>query len=184
MADKLPFTGPVEFNKTVTAKSTVSINGLMTATNINNSKGTDIANNTDAVAIATSDHGKTFLCALNNAAKTVTLPAVVAADVGMQIKIIQTADLVGSGVLKFDCASGATYSVNSYAIGVNGGRPLAATRPADANNRITITGAGSNSAWGIGSVATFTCVAAGEWHFALHAEPLGTGNDAIAFSTF
>ena len=50
-------------------------------------------------------------------------------------------------------------------------------------NRIVITGAATNSAWGIGSKAVFTCVAAGEWQFAMRSEAIGNGSNAVAFST-
>ena len=49
--------------------------------------GVDIADSTDALAMNSSDFGRTFLCLLDGAAKTVTLPANVAeADIGKQIK--------------------------------------------------------------------------------------------------
>tara|TARA_B100000519_G_C14097904_1_gene369551 strand:+ start:43 stop:747 length:705 start_codon:yes stop_codon:yes gene_type:complete len=167
-----------------TLSSTLQVGGLLTAANLTAAKGTDLADDTAAITLTAADHGKTFLCLLDGAAKTVNLPASTSAtDVGTQITIIQNADLVGSGVLTINANTGNTFALNSYAIGYNSSRFLAATRPADANNRIVITGAATNSAWGIGSVAIFTCVAAGEWHFAIKAEPLGNGNDAIAFST-
>ena len=108
-----------------------------------------------------------------------------AADIGTQITIMQDANLVGSGVLTINAHTGNTFSVNSYYSGMSGGAGLriAATRPADANNRIVITGAATNSAWGIGSKAVFTCVAAGEWQFAMRSEAIGNGSNAVAFST-
>ena len=146
--------------------------------------GANLADDTAEVNLVRADHGKRFVCLLDGAAKSLNLPAsMVAADVGVQIEIIQGADLVGSGVLTINANTGNTFCTNSFALGYNSSRVLAPTRPADANNRIVITGAASNSAWGIGSRAIFTCVAAGEWYFELTAEPLGTGNAAIAYST-
>jgi len=169
-----------------TLTSALQVGGLLTAANLTAGKGTDLADDTAAITLTTSNHGQTFLCLLDGAAKTVNLPASTAAtDVGTQITIIQNANLVGSGVLTINANTGNTFCLNSYYSGMNGGAGLriASTRPADANNRIVITGAATNSAWGIGSVAVFTCVAAGEWHFAMRAEAIGNGSDAVAFST-
>ena len=147
--------------------------------------GANLADDTATVNFVRADHGKRFVCLLDGAAKTLNLPTnMLAADVGVQIEIIQGADLVASGVLTINANTGNTFCTNSFALGYGTSRVLAPTRPADANNRIVITGAGTNSAWGIGSRAIFTCVAAGEWYFEITAEPLGTGkDDAIAFST-
>jgi len=169
-----------------TLSSTLQVGGLLTATNVTAGKGTDLADDTAAISLTSANHGQTFLCALDGAAKTVNLPAsTTAADVGSQITIIQNANLVASGVLTINAHTGNTFCLNSYYIGMSGGANLviAATRPADANNRIVITGANTNSAWGIGSMAVFTCVAAGEWHFAMRAESIGNGSNAVAYST-
>tara|TARA_R110001599_G_scaffold339596_1_gene559286 strand:+ start:294 stop:914 length:621 start_codon:yes stop_codon:yes gene_type:complete len=155
-------------------------------TTINNAAGAVLADDTAAITLTSAAHGKIFSCVLDGAAKTVNLPAsMTAADVGTQVTIMQDANLVGSGVLTINANTGNTFSVNSFYSGMSGGAGLriAATRPADANNRIVITGAATNSAWGIGSMAVFTCVAAGEWHFAIRAEAIGNGSDAVAFST-
>ena len=146
--------------------------------------GANLADDASAVNFVVEDHGKSFVCLRTNGAKTLNLPAnTTAADVGTQITIIQGADLVASGVLTITAGTGGTWCTNSWALGYNSSRVLAPARPADANTTITITGAASNSAWGIGSRVVFTCVAAGEWYFELIAEPLGTGNGAIAYST-
>mgnify|MGYP003628339485 CR=1 FL=1 len=169
-----------------TLASTLQVGGLAKTANLTAALGTDLADDTAAITLTSADHGKTFLCLLDGAAKTVNLPAsTTLADVGTQITIIQNANLVGSGVLTINANTGNTFCLNSYYIGMSGGAHLviAATRPADANNRIVITGAATNSAWGIGSKAVFTCVAAGEWHFAMRAESLGNGSDAVAYST-
>ena len=143
--------------------------------------GTDIADSTDALALDDNAFGKTFWCLLDGAAKTVTLPTSVTwEDVGKQIKIMQQVDLVGSGVLTISAGSGNTFALNSYAMGVG----IDEFRPGDdANNTCTITGAGSNSAWGENSVATITVVAEGEYMIELDARALGSGSDAIAFTT-
>ena len=55
--------------------------------------GADLADSTAAVAMTSTDFGKTFWCLLDGAAKTVTLPASVGdADVGKKIKILQEKD--------------------------------------------------------------------------------------------
>ena len=92
-------------------------------------------------------------------------------------------DLVATGVLRVNGIVTDTLCTNSYAIGYNSSRYLLPTRPTEANNRITFTGADNNTAWGIGSTLVCTCVAPGEWHMAAKAEPLGTGNNGIAWST-
>ena len=178
--------GTLGVDGAITAASTLQVGGLLKATNLTAGKGTDLADDTAAITLTSANHGQTFLCLLDGAAKTVNLPAsTTAADVGSQITIVQNANLVASGVLTINANTGNTFCLNSYYSGMNGGAGLriASTRPADANNRIAITGANTNTAWGIGSVAVFTCVAAGEWHFAMRAEALGTGSDAVAFST-
>ena len=169
-----------------TVSSTLQVGGLLKATNLTAGKGTDLADDTAAITLTSANHGNTLLCLLDGAAKTVNLPAsTTAADVGSQITIVQNANLVASGVLTINAHTGNTFCLNSYYIGMSGGANLviAATRPADANNRIVITGANTNSAWGIGSMAVFTCVAAGEWHFAMRAESIGNGSDAVAYSS-
>jgi len=180
------YAGANTFSGATTLSSTLQVGGLLTATNVTAGKGTDLADDTTAITLTSANHGQTFLCVLDGAAKTVNLPAsTTAADVGSQITIIQNANLVASGVLTINAHTGNTFCLNSYYIGMSGGANLviAATRPADANNRIVITGANTNSAWGIGSMAVFTCVAAGEWHFAMRAESIGNGSNAVAYST-
>ena len=180
------FSGANQHTAANTFTSTVQVQGLATLSTLGNASGSDLADNTTAVSLSSSYAGQTVMCALDGAAKTVNLPAnVAAADIGTRIKIVQAANLVASGVLTINVNTGNTFCLNSYYSGMNGGAGLriASTRPADANNRIAITGANTNTAWGIGSMAVFTCVAAGEWHFAIRAEALGTGSDAVAFST-
>tara|TARA_R110000737_G_scaffold292013_1_gene298554 strand:+ start:302 stop:961 length:660 start_codon:yes stop_codon:yes gene_type:complete len=170
----------------VVADGTLQVSGLAKTTNVSNPTGTVLADDTAAITLVAADHGKIFSCVLDGAAKTVNLPAsMTAADVGTQVTIMQDANLVGSGVLTINAHTGNTFSLNSFYSGMSGGAGLriAATRPAAANNRLVITGAATNSAWGIGSMAVFTCVAAGEWHFAIRAEAIGNGSDAVAFST-
>ena len=146
--------------------------------------GANLADDTAAVNFVRADHGKNFVCLLDGAAKSLNLPAtMLAADVGVKIEVIQGADLVASGVLTISAGVGNTFCTNSFALGYSSSRVLLPARPADANNTIVITGANTNSARGIGSRAVFTCVAAGEWYFEITAEPLGTGNAAIVYST-
>lgn len=164
-----------------TVNGTLQVKGLAKLTTIAEAAGTDLADDTAAVSLADADHGKTFLCLTADKDKTINLPTNVGtSDIGMQITIIQNVDLITDGYLRI--VSNDTFALNSYAIGYNSSRYLAAARPADANNTVTITGSDSNSAWGIGSTAVFTVVANDEWHVAIKAEPLGTGSNAIAFS--
>ena len=155
--------------------------GFQAASIYANAAGTTIVDDTDALALsAATTFGRTFLCALDGAAKTVTFPPnVTAADVGKSFKIIQQPALVGSGVLTLKTGAGNTLSLNSW----SNGTAVTAFRPADANNTITITGAATNTAFGQGSVITVTVVAAGEYMTEIQCVPLGTGNDAIAYST-
>ena len=145
--------------------------------------GADIADSTAAVTLTTSDHGEVHTCLLDGAAKTVNLPAsVTGADIGTTIVIVQGANLVNSGVLTINANTGNTFTANSYIVGAASDEATL-TRPAEANNRLVITGANTNSAWGIGSRLTATVVAPGEWFLEAKAEPLGQGNAAFAFST-
>ena len=159
----------------------VSTNAQSHITNLHQTAGADLANDTANVFLTTEDHGKTFVCLLAGAGtKSIYLPS--GSTVGTTIKIIQGADLVNSGVLRV-IANLATLGTNSYAIGYNSSRHLLATRPTEANNTVQITGANTNSAWGIGSTITCTCVATDEWHMEVKAEPLGNGNDGIDWVT-
>ena len=128
---------------------TLSVGALSKVTNISNTAGTVITNNTDAVTLTSADHGKIFSCLLDGAAKTVNLPAnMTAADVGTRSLLCKMRQ--ASGELTILANTGNTFSVNGYYSGMNGGAGLriAITRPADANNKIVITGADANSAWG------------------------------------
>ena len=145
-----------------------------------NTAGTDIADNTDALALDDTAFGRTFLCLLDGAAKTVTLPPnVTSADIGKHILIVQKVSLVASGVLTIATGAGNTFSANSIV------RPAASIdqfRPADANDTLTITGANTNSYFGLGSSIFIQVVAAGEYFIDVDGRPLGSSNDAIAFT--
>ena len=142
--------------------------------------GTDLADSTAAVVMTSDDFGKTFMCLLDGASKTVTLPASVGEDdIGKQIKIIQQVDLVASGVLIVLTGASNTFAGNSYAMGVG----IDEFRPAEANNKVTITGANTNSAWGENSTLVATVVGIGEYMVEIDAKALGNGSDAIAFAT-
>ena len=157
--------------------------GLSQLATTSSTAGSDLADDVAAVNFVRGDHGKVFSCLLTAAGKSLNLPTnMLAADVGTKITIIQGASLVGSGVLTINANTGNTFTANSYLVGrVSSIGTI--TRPAEANNRLVITGAATNSAWGLGSRITCTCVAAGEWFLEAHSEPIGTGNAAFAFST-
>jgi len=177
-------TSPTITSAVVTEAAGMQVAATAKVTNISNTAGTTIANDTVAVGIANGDHGKIFLCNLTNAgSKTVTLPSnSTSARIGQQITIIQNADLVNTGVLVISAGTSNTFSVNSYAHAKTAVLQ-AAQRPVTTDDTITITGADSNSSWAVGSKAVFTCVAANKWHFAIMSQALGTGKaDAIAFS--
>ena len=98
----------------------------------------------------------------------------------MKFKIIQIASLVGSGVLTINANTDNTFSLNSYAIGL----AVSVNRiAATANNRCVITGAATNSAFGLGSIVTLELVAPNEWMIAIECKHIGNGSDAVAFST-
>ena len=146
-----------------------------------NTAGADIADNTDALALDSTAFGRTFLCLLDGAAKTVTLPPnVTSEDIGKHFLIVQKVSLVASGQLTISTGAGNTFSANSIV------RPAASVdqfRPADANNTLTITGAATNSYFGLGSSIFVQVVAAGEYFIDVDLRPLGSSNDAIAFTT-
>jgi len=177
-------TGILTVDATSVLTGAVQSGGLLKATNIALAAATDIADSTAALLIGVGDHGKNMVCLLDGAAKAVSLPAsMTIEDVGTTFTIIQGVNLVASGVLTISANTGNTFATNSYYIGYNSSVKVLPLRPAAANNTIVITGANTNSAWGIGSIAKFTCVSAGEWQFEMVAEGLGTGNGAVAFST-
>jgi hypothetical protein len=93
---------------------------------------------------------------------------------------------VGQAATMADATGGnSTFSVNSYCISNFGGDPSAVRPDQQGYNIITITGGGgTDTTWGIGSMIVITCVDENEWHVAMRAEPLGTGNtaEAIVFS--
>ena len=143
--------------------------------------GTAMADNTDAVNLVKADFGRTFTCVLDGAAKTVNLPVSVDADdVGKQIKIYQCKSLVASGVLTINTGTGNSMSPNTVFCG--GG--VTVIRPAAVgNNRIVITGANTNSAFGAGSTILAEVTSAGEYRIEIICVPLGAGSDAVAVST-
>ena len=144
-------------------------------------EGTALADSTAAVALDSTAFGRTFICSLDGAAKTVTLPpTTTASDIGKQIKIYQTVNLVGSGVLTISCGANNTMSPNSCFVG----QAVTVFRPAAvANNTIVITGAATNSAFGAGSTILAEVTSAGKYRIEILAQPLGAGNNAIAVST-
>jgi len=147
-----------------------------------NTAGADIADSGTGLALDSTAFGRTFLCLLDGASKTVTLPPnVTHEDMGKQFLIVQKVDLVASGVLTIATGAGNTFSLNSIV------KPVASVdqfRPnADASNTLTITGAATNSGWGAGSSIFCQVVAAGEWYVEVDCRALGDGSDAIAFTT-
>ena len=176
-------TSPTITSAVVTEAAGMQVAATAKVTNISNTAGTTIADDTDAVGIANGDHGKIFLCNLASNAKTVTLPSnSTSARIGQQITIIQNADLVNSGVLTISAGTSNTFSVNSFAMAKTAVYQ-AAQRPVTTDDTVTITGADNNSSWAVGSKAVFTCVAANKWHFVLEGKAVGSGKvDTIAFS--
>ena len=175
----------VENLKRELAMDGASFSGLAQSkiTVMSSAAGADLADDTATVNFARGDHGEIHKCLLDGAGKTLNLPAsTAAADVGLTITVIQGANLVASGVLTINANTGNTFTANGYIVG-HASSATTLERPAEANNRLVITGANTNSAWGIGSRITFTCVAAGEWLMEGKAEPLGNGSAAFAFST-
>ena len=142
--------------------------------------GTALADDTAAVALVDSDFGKTFTCALDGAAKTVTLPvSVTANDIGKSLKIYQSVSLVGSGTLSIVTGTSNVLALNSVFCG--GG--VTVIRPDDAvATTIAISGAATNSAFGAGSTITATVVGIGKYMVEVLCVPLGTGSDAVAVS--
>tara|TARA_R100001126_G_C4888048_1_gene183759 strand:+ start:229 stop:840 length:612 start_codon:yes stop_codon:yes gene_type:complete len=170
-------TGGIETTGAIAAGSQCQL------TTMNATAGSDLADDTNAVNFVREDHGKVFKCLADGLAKSLNLPTnMAAADVGTKIVIVQGAALVASGVLTINANTGNTFSANSYVIG-HASSAGTITRPAEANNRLVITGAATNSAFGAGSRITCECVAAGEWYIEVECVPLGTGNAAFAFST-
>ena len=170
------------FDDAQVLKSTLQVQGLSHTTHYGNTSGSIIADSTAALSLSGSTaFGRTFICALDGAAKTVNFPpSVGAADIGKQFKIVQGPSLVASGVLTLKSHTGNTWSENSW----SSGTAVDEFKPAShLNNTIVISGANTNSAFGAGSTITATVVAAGKYRTEIQCIPLGAGNDAIAYST-
>lgn len=170
------------FDNANVMKSTLQVQGLSHTTAYGVASGSIIADSTAALSLSGSTtFGRTFICALDGAAKTVNFPpSVGVADIGKQFKIVQGPSLVASGVLTLSSHTGNTLSENSW----SSGTAVDQFKPAShLNNTITISGANTNSAFGAGSTVTVTVVAAGKYRTEIQCIPLGAGNDAIAYST-
>ena len=173
--------GANTFSAAVTATSTLQVQGTAHLATLGQISGSDIVDSTAALALDSTAFDQTLICPLDGAAKTVTLPPNTAAgDIGKQVVILQAKSLVASGVLTIKTGAGNVLCTNSYSIGtgVTKFRPIKAT-----DNTITISGANTNSAWGAGSTAKFTVLAAGVYLGELVCTPLGAGSDAIAYTT-
>ena len=170
------------FDNANVMKSTLQVQGLSHTTAYGTDSGSIIADSTAALSLSGSTaFGRTFICALDGAAKTVNFPPNVGvADIGKQFKIVQGPSLVGSGVLTLSTHTGNTLSENSW----SSGTLVDQFKPAShLNNTITITGNATNSAFGAGSTVTATVVAAGKYRTEIQCIPLGAGFDAIAYTT-
>ena len=144
-----------------------------------NGAGTTLANDTDAVALTSGDTGKAIQCDLVSASKALSVTT--GQSVGWTVRIVQSAPLVASGVLTITVESGTdTWALGSYALnpGVAAGGDMAAA----SEDTLTITGAATNSGWGLGSVLDITCVAENKYLIEARASMFGSGNDCFAFS--
>ena len=169
------------FDSANVMNSTLQVQGLSHTSAYGDTSGSTIPDTAGTSSLDSTAFGKTHLSLLNDEKRLVILPTNVgASDIGKKLVINQGASLVDTGVLDISTGAGNTLAMNSWAggIGVTKFRPIG-----DANNRITVTGADTNSALGAGSTLTVTVVAAGEYMTELQCVPLGTGNDAVAFST-
>ena len=144
--------------------------------------GTSVPDSAAALEIdCETDSGSSRLVLLDGATKVVSLAS--GAAIGSKIRLVQNVALVNSGILKIDVLKGTeTFAVGSYArcIGSGGSGKVATA----ANNRLTITGANTNSSWGIASIVDLTKVSSTQWLIEAEGAMLGTGKaDAFAFST-
>ena len=173
--------GTLTVAKAATLSGSLEIQGIGAVshvTGVHASAGANLADDTDEVTLVSGDFGKTFVCLLDGAAKTVNLPAsVTASDIGKSVKIYQAVDLVASGVLTLKTNTDNTLAANTVFVG----SAVTVRRPSGAaNTKITITGADTNSAFGAGSTITATVVAAGKYCVEIICNNLGTGSDGIA----
>ena len=142
-------------------------------------QGTDIADNTDALAMDASYLNKVTFSLLDGAAKTVTLPTF--SNVGDKVIIVLAADLVASGELTIDCAGSQSFDTGSY-YGYEGASNVDKIDRATAGEtKLVATGAGTNSGAAIGSVIEFLYVGDDKILVSGRGEALGTGSDAWAF---
>jgi len=145
-----------------------------------NGAGTTLANDTDAVALVAGDTGKALQCDLVSVSKVLSVTT--GQSVGWTVRIVQAAPLVGSGVLTINLESGTdTWALGSCAI--NAGFAAGGDMAAATEDELVITGAATNSGFGLGSVIDITCVAANKYLIEARASMLGSGNDCFAFGT-
>ena len=155
-----------------------SIKGPATA--MNATQGTDIADNTDALAMDSTYINKVTFSLLDGAAKTVTLPTF--SNVGDKVVVVLAADLVASGELTFDCAGSQSFDTGSYYSyeGASGVEKI--DRATAGETKLVATGAGTNSGAAIGSVVEFLYLGSDKILVSGRGRALGTGSNAWAFA--
>jgi hypothetical protein len=150
------------------------------ATGMIATKGTDIADSTDALAMDSTYINKVTFCLLDGASKTVTLPAF--SNVGDKVVVVLAADLVASGVLTFDCAGDQSFDTGSYYAYEGASNANKIDRADAGETKLVATGAAANSGAAIGSVVEFLYVGSDKILVSGRGEALGTGSDAWAFA--
>ena len=154
-----------------------SIKGPATA--MNATQGTDIADSTDALAMDSTYINKVTFSLLDAAAKTVTLPEF--SNVGDKVVVVLAADLVGSGVLTFDCAGSQSFDTGSYYSYEGAGGVEKIDRATAGETKLVATGAATNSGAAIGSVVEFLYLGSDKILVSGRGRALGTGSNAWAF---
>ena len=156
----------------------VTIPGHLSYTGTKADVGTDILNNTDALAMPWSNSGKTFKCqCTGSAAKVITFAAATAADIGKKITVIQTATPgSATGDITFVLTT-QTLDTGSYILKGVGGTFVAPTIEfaTAAETTLTLSPAPTNCEYSIGTIMIWEVLSTTEIRCEVRAIALGNG---------
>ena len=139
--------------------------------------GTALANDTASISLVLDT---VYRSSVASAAKPLVLPAISADDIGKKILIISNAVFAGSGVYTVTPAYGDYVSLSSTTTGLG----VTACGPAAAgNDLLTLTGAGTNCGFQVGSTMTLEVVDEKVWCCTIHSVHIGNGSNFAVYST-
>lgn len=141
-------------------------------------RGADIANDTNALSLAS--WGAVYDCLLTTNAKAIAVPSTTDADVGKQIVINFVAAIAAGGDPTFTLGSGDVFSQASYQ---NGTGVTEFHPPLTTDNTFSIEGEGTNGGVAVTSSFTMTVLAKGSVLLEANWVHKGTGSAAAAWTT-